>query len=387
MAEREPAEVFAPGEIIAMEIEARGWTQLDLAEILGKSLSNVSQLLTGKIGVSPETAKGLAEAFPGTTAVFWLALDAQFQLRDARAIPGTQLRAEVYSKAPVREMVRRQWIEPAKDPVVLQSRVCQFLGIRNLDETPLPFTKVASRKTTPYTETLPSQLAWLCRVKQIASAAPVTGRFSAARFDEMMASLRTLVHNESDIRRVSRVLSDHGVRFLVVEDLPGSKVDGVCVWLDKYSPVVVLSLRYGRIDSFWYTLFHELGHVKAEDGLKDTPSLDIELVEHGEGLPPPEIAANRFATEMLVSSAELDNFISCVGPSYTLQNITNFANRVRVHPAIVIGQLAHADRREITWARFRASLKNIREHVTSSTLTDGWGRVVPLQYAEVSDHG
>ncbi len=379
MTEREPAEVFAPGEIINMELEARGWTQADLAEILGKSLSNVNQILTAKVGISPETAKGLAEAFPPTTAVFWLNLDAQYRLRDAHAEPGTNLRSLIYSKAPVREMVKRQWIEPAKDPEVLLSRVCQFLGVDSLDETPCPFDKVAARKATSYAETTPSQAAWLCRVKQIAQAAPVTGRYDPVRFGELVAALRALVPNEPDIRRVARVLSDFGIRFLIVEDLPGSKVDGVCVWLDSRSPVVVLSLRYGRVDSFWHTLFHELGHLKAGDGLKDAPSLDVELVEGGKQLPAVEVAANRFAVETLIPARELDNFIARVGPSYTLRNIGNFAARIGVHPAIVIGQLAHPNRGEITWGKFGASLKNIRDYVTSSALTDGWGRVVPIR--------
>ncbi len=378
MEDREPAEVFAPGEIINLELEARGWTQLDLAEILGKSVSNVSQILTGKIGITPETARSLADAFPKTTAVFWLNLDAQYRLRDARATPGTDVRSFIYSKAPVREMVKRQWIEPAKDPVVLLSRVCQFLGVQSLNETPCPFDNLAARKATSYGETLPSQSAWLCRVKQIAMAAPVTAHYDPSRFAELIAKLKGLVPNEPEIRRVARVLADYGVRFLIVEDLPGSKIDGVCVWLGPSSPVVVLSLRYGRVDSFWHTLLHELAHVKAADGLKASPALDIELMEGGKKILAAEVAANRFAVETLVPRQDLDNFIARVGPAYTRRNISDFAARIGVHPAIVIGQLAHPDRREITWARFGSTLKNIRDYVTSSALTDGWGHVVPI---------
>lgn len=382
MPERVPAEVFSPGEIINMELEERGWTQVDLAEILGKSLSNVNQILTGKVGISPETAMSLAEAFPGTTAVFWLNLDAQYRLRDAKATPGTNARARIYAKAPVREMVKRHWIEPAKDSDVLNTRVCRFLGLESLDDMPRPFERVAARKSTSYAETLPSQSAWLCRVKQIARAAPVMGPYSPARFGQMVATLRALVPNEPDIRRVARVLADYGIRFLVVEDLPGSKIDGVCVWLDPKSPVIVLSLRYGRVDSFWHTLFHELGHMKAGDGLRAAPTLDIELLEGDKQVPAIEAAANQFAVEALIPPAELQGFIDRVGPSYTLRNISNFANRIGVHPAIVIGQLAYRDRGEITWSRFGTALKNIRDYVIQSALTDGWGYVVSIPAEE-----
>jgi HTH-type transcriptional regulator/antitoxin HigA len=61
---------------------------------------------------------------------------------------------------------------------------------------------------------------------------------------------------------------------------------------------------------------------------------------------------------------------------YTLNSIQRFAVRIGVHPAIVIGQLAH--RNEISWARFGAHLPNVRDFVASSALTDGWGRTVKL---------
>lgn len=136
MKDYEPAEVYAPGETIAVELEARGWTPSDLADILGKSTPTVSRLLNGKVSITPEMARDLSEAFKGTSPEFWLALDAQYQLRNAKATPGTDVRSYIYSKAPVREMVKRQWIEPSADPAVLQSRVCQFLGIASLDEEP-----------------------------------------------------------------------------------------------------------------------------------------------------------------------------------------------------------------------------------------------------------
>src|SRR5262245_28749675 len=74
MSERIPAEVFPPGEFIKEELEAREWTQADLAEILGRPPRLVSEIINGKRAISPETAKGLGEAF-GTGAQFWMNLE------------------------------------------------------------------------------------------------------------------------------------------------------------------------------------------------------------------------------------------------------------------------------------------------------------------------
>ncbi len=74
MVERVAAEVFPPGEFIKEELEARGWTQTDLAEILGRPFQLVNEILAGKRAISPETAQGLGEAF-GTGAQVWMNLE------------------------------------------------------------------------------------------------------------------------------------------------------------------------------------------------------------------------------------------------------------------------------------------------------------------------
>ncbi|MFX8692489.1 hypothetical protein ABTM44_18400, partial [Acinetobacter baumannii] len=64
-----------------------------------------------------------------------------------------------------------------------------------------------------------------------------------------------------ETRNVPRLLQEAGVRFVIVEGLPGSKIDGVCFWLDDKSPVIGMSLRFDRIDNFWFVLRHECAHV------------------------------------------------------------------------------------------------------------------------------
>ncbi|MCH8902275.1 MAG: helix-turn-helix domain-containing protein, partial [Chloroflexi bacterium] len=72
---RTPAEVFPPGEFLADELAARGWSQTDLAHILGRDVNLVNDIIRGKRGITPETAQGLADAM-GTSARYWLNLDA-----------------------------------------------------------------------------------------------------------------------------------------------------------------------------------------------------------------------------------------------------------------------------------------------------------------------
>src|SRR5688572_17334309 len=109
------AEVFPPGEFIKDELEARAWSQADLAEIIGKSVRLVSEIVTAKRSVTPETAKVLAGAF-GTSAEFWLNLESQYRLsRSAPADDAVSRRARLFEKAPVAEMVKRGWIRETRE--------------------------------------------------------------------------------------------------------------------------------------------------------------------------------------------------------------------------------------------------------------------------------
>jgi HTH-type transcriptional regulator/antitoxin HigA len=192
--------------------------------------------------------------------------------------------------------------------------------------------------------------------------------------------LRALLTSPEDISRIPAILAEAGIRFLIVEPLPQTRIDGVCFWLNNKSPVIVLSLRYDRIDWFWHTLMHELGHVRNKDGVgnsSDIP-LDTDLVGEQslstEDKPLFEKEADKFAVEFLVPQAKLNDFIDSVHPLYSKKRIETFAASIKVHPGIVVGQLQH--RNEISYAYYRETLVKIRYIITEAALTDGWG-IIP----------
>jgi HTH-type transcriptional regulator / antitoxin HigA len=112
---RTPAEVFHPGEFIREEIEARGWKQEDLAKIMGRPLQAVNELIVGKKQITPETALGLAKAFGDDDALYWMKLDNIYRLSKAKPIDDSvSRRAKLYSIFPVREMIKRKWIEESE---------------------------------------------------------------------------------------------------------------------------------------------------------------------------------------------------------------------------------------------------------------------------------
>jgi len=369
------AEVFPPGEFIREELEAREWTQGDLSEILGRPMNLVNEIILGKRAITPETAQGLADAF-GTTPQLWLNLESTYQLSQLKSQSNAvSRRAKLYEKAPVKEMVRRGWIEPSKNIDVQEDRIMKFFGLSNIENHPI-FWPFAARSKMSHQSPNSSHWAWLFRAKTLARAVHAE-KFSETKLDECFSKLQSVLPDPEGVARVPKILAQSGIRFLIVEHLSKTKIDGACFWLNKTSPAVVLSLRYDRIDGFWHTLFHELGHVKYRHGLNEYEAIDINLVGTGsqsyEEKCDTEQLVDAFASDKLISATDLDYFIARVKPLFSKKKILAFSNRIKVHPGIVVGQLQF--KREIPFSHNREMLVNVRNIITSIALTDGWGNI------------
>jgi HTH-type transcriptional regulator / antitoxin HigA len=373
----EPAEVFPPGEFIKEELEARGWSQVDLAEILGRPVQLINEIIANRRGISPDTAKGLAAAF-GTTAQYWLALDAGYQLSKSTAAErDIGLRARIYSLGPIKEMIRRGWIEASPDAEVLAGRVCDFFGTDDIYEEP-DFWRHAARKRD-YSFLSKEQQAWLFRAEALSENAPISSPYSPARLDKTLTELGAGVADPAFVAQVPTILAGAGVRLVLLEALPKTRIDGACIWRrSDGAPVVVLSLRFDRIDYFWHTLFHELSHVRNGDGRgNDKHALDTDLVGDRASTmatkPPFEQAADEFAVNLLVPQEPLATFIASTRPAFSRLKIQEFARRHGIHPGLVIGQLQY--RGEILYSHSRDLLVKVRDIILDRAVTDGWGRV------------
>jgi HTH-type transcriptional regulator / antitoxin HigA len=370
---RVPAEVFPPGEFIREELESRGWTQGDLAQIMDRPPRLINELIAGKKQITPETARGLSQAFGDGDPLYWMNLDAAYRLHQLQPEKDESVdrRARLYSRFPVRELIKRRWIEPSKNLDVIEHRVCRFFRIKTPDERP---TFEHSAKADQYDERTALQWAWLYRAKELAEAT-YSSSYSETKLREALGKLRAILIAPEEIRQIPRILADAGVRLVIVEFLSGAKIDGATFWLNGI-PVVALSLRFDRVDNFWFVLLHEITHVANHDGLV---TVDLELTEkiqrHDE-MPPEESRANEAATEFLVPKQELVSFITRVRPLYSEQRILLFAKRIGVHPGLVVGQLQFRD--EIPYTHFHKHLVKIRKIITQTAVTDGWGTVPPI---------
>lgn len=371
MGERKPAEVFPPGDFIKEEMEERGWTQQDLAKILSKPLPTVNQILNGKKAILVDTARRLGAAF-GTSAQLWMNLETSYRLYGASELPeveGVRLRARLYEAFPIREMEKRGWIKKTRDHAELDKELKQFYGMDSLGEVPHLAASARASVRGEHADLTPAQWAWCARARQVAGSVD-TRPFAHGSLDDLVAELQTLSRDVEEIRHVPKVLANAGIRLVVVKHLTKTRMDGAALRASKETPIIALSLRFGRLDHFWFTLLHELAHIYFKDGT----CADAGLFEAGltTVIEDAEDRANKQAAAWLVDQDKLESFILRTAPLYTPQRIRNFSRRINVHPSIVLGQLKF--RGELEWPQIPRMNVDVRDIVTHSAICDGWGQ-------------
>jgi HTH-type transcriptional regulator/antitoxin HigA len=358
-----------PGSYLKEEMEERGLSQRDLAFILGCTEQAINPILNGKRGISPDMARALGEAFD-VPAEFFANLQQAWDLSQARTPdPSVAVRRDMQNTYPVREMIKRQWIEATADTTMLESQLVRFFGTNDI-----PYMPHAAKKSDyEKREIPPAQLAWLFRVRQIAKSLPAP-EYSEKAFRAALKELQGLLHAPEEARHVPRILMDAGIRFVIVEKLPNAKIDGVCFWLDDRSPVIGMSMQHDRIDNFWFVLRHECEHVLRGDG-KRLEMIDVDLEAIENTLPEEERAANTAASDFCAPTDKLTSFINRKHPFYYEKDVIALSRVLNRHPGIVIGQMR---RRLNRYDYLTRHLVKIRQFVLPGANADGWGQAAPV---------
>ncbi len=351
--------IFPPSKYIKDELEKRGWTQVDLAYILGRSVKDANDILVGKRKISPELAQELAAAFEKRPE-YWLELENAYKLAQIDYVDKAIIkRAKIFNDYPAKDMLKRGWIEETDDVEELEKRFIKFFNEQRV-------VGFAARKSSSYVQTSPVQIAWIIRATKLAKVVPVA-EFDANKLGNLKQTLRRLAAKSQAVHKVPDLLSKYGIRFVIVEVLPNAKIDGAAFWLDAESPVIAMSVRFDNIGSFWFTLMHEISHIEHRDRffLDDLESAPIDEIEE---------RANKESAESLVPQDRIENFIKLYSPFYSEPRINNLATQLKVHPGIIVGQLQH--RKEIGYNTHRKAMAKVRDIVTTTAVTDGFGNPV-----------
>lgn len=355
-----------PGKRLRQLLETQGWTQDQLAAITGKNRQSFAKIIGGATGVSAEMAVALGAAF-GNPPQQWLQWGADYELSLIDTpVDAIRQRAKIYGEFPIREMQKRGWISESNDPDRLQLELERFTGESVGSSTHFP---IAARKSNEDVELSGPEKAWILRARQLAATILVEP-FDSARLGTLVDRLRVLAAYPDEAPKLAPLLREFGIRFVVVEPLPGVRLDGAIFWMGS-EPAIAVSTRFDRNDNFWFTILHEVAHIRAGDAYSFDSLSASDDGRFSIGDAEAEAKANGFAADVLVPKRELDSFIKRVSPLYPEVRIVQFANRIKMHPGIILGQLQR--REELGYGAHRSLIVKIRQQITSTALTDGWG--------------
>jgi HTH-type transcriptional regulator / antitoxin HigA len=327
-----PARVFPPGRTLSRELEARNWTQRDLAEIMDRPVQTINAIVKGTKQVTPDTALELAAAL-GTSAEFWTNLETNYQLylaRQGKKVDPITRKRKIYDLAPISEMIKRGWLRATESIDDLERQVCDFFDIAAIDETPiLSLNFRCSQERSPNTS---AQLAWVKQVEKLVKQQTVV-RFDREKLKASLPKILTCAKEPSSVAQLPEILKNLGIYFVIVPHLPKTYLDGATFWLDQ-NPVIALTLRYDRIDSFWFTLMHELGHIIAGHQGSYLDDMDNLAVTQEEN------EANQLAADWLIPPEQFQLFI-CQPQNIVASRkaIERFALEQNRHPGIILGRL------------------------------------------------
>jgi HTH-type transcriptional regulator/antitoxin HigA len=330
-----PDVAIPPGETLADVLEAKGLTQAELARRMGRPAQVINEIIKGTKSIEPATALQL-ERVLGTPAHFWLNLESGYRYNKARLSEWERLREQTHHLAdfPYAEAANLGWVPQSRAPVERVRNLLQFFGVASLEVAESLYADALHRTSATHSPSWQSLAVWL-RGGELIAAEIGTAPYDEDALEGSLAEIRRMTLSQPEHFRgpLHDLLASCGVAIAFVPHLRKSYAHGATRWLTSSKALVQLSLRGSWADVFWFTLFHELGHI-LRHGKRQ---MFVEL-EDGSKTPEEE-EADRLAADSLLPAPAYRQFVQA--GSFSRSSVQQFARAVEVHPGIVVGRLQH----------------------------------------------
>ena len=331
--------IIHPGETISDVLEERGISQAELAARTGVSTAHISNVIAGKKDISTKLAMALEYAL-GVPKSFWLNLQANY---DAELLEINQeltiTEEEKYVCKTLTEVI--DYLQKTKAIPVLKRieetilslrKALQISNIGNLKNLVPEGAFRLSHKTAvdPYV-----MGAWLRICQIIGEKNPVKTGFDVARTKDLVDEVKCIMtKSKCNIQEeLSHTMAQYGIHFSVVRNFKGAPVHGYISQKNDGTYQMVVTIRGAYADIFWFSLFHELGHIVNGDVSKGARYIDGAENDNAAH----EHAADLFAGNALLNEEDYLRFVGC--GQYFINDISCFAASQKVMPYIVIGRL------------------------------------------------
>jgi HTH-type transcriptional regulator/antitoxin HigA len=330
---RFPMDAPDPIAAIKFRMEQLGKSQSDLAPILG-SRSKVSEILSGKRELTLKMIRALHEH---------LEIPADVLIREGGILPTKTVGIDV-ERIPLREMAKFKWIDPIADIKDRAEEIVLGLIERAGGRNALPqalFRQGGARSNAKMD--IHALQAWCLYVLGQARAAGLEGQHRKGsisfEFLEEVARLSTFREGPKLAREK---LAQHGIALVVAPHLSKTYLDGAALWTKEHVPVVGMTIRYDRLDNFWFCLLHELAHLGRHipNGDGEVFIDDLQLRERDHAVDDArEREADAWAQDALIPAKLWNDHAARLHPS--VANVVDLAHQAKVHPAVVAGRIRY----------------------------------------------
>lgn len=330
-----PAWASPPGETVRDLATKKNLRSQDLALALGLPQEMLSQLFNGELPITAARAKGLAETL-GASERFWLAREAQYR-RDVQALvdDGRQW----VSMLPISDMARYGWLKGASATSEKLRQALGFFGVATVDEWRDVWlserTGLTAYRTSPVFKAESASVAAWLRQGELAADGLQVMNWSRERFERILPTLKPLTRIREPaefLPQLQEQCAACGVAVVIVRAPKGCPASGA-TRVKNGKAILQLSVRYLRDDSFWFTFFHEAGHLVLHEDRLFLEWPDRQELERQE-----EEEANEFAGKLLIPPTE-EAALRALPHDYRI--IMRFAKHLSISPGIVVGQLQH----------------------------------------------
>jgi len=323
--ERYPIEMPDPISAIRFRMEQQGLAQKDLASYIG-SPSKVSEVLNGKRPLTLNMIRALHKG---------LGIPAEILLQEKDDAPLEDETGLDWSKFPIADLIKRGWIkfdgtlaQAKENAEELVRSFFKGVPIQNLLGARCRQNIRSGKKLDEY-----ALMAWKAQVLKIAAFKPVSAYKKGVVSQKFISEVVRLSYLEEGPRLVNEYLGKNGIHFVILKHLQGTHLDGAAFLNENGAPIIALTLRYERIDNFWFTLAHELAHIKLHLGKENIDCfIDDDFNVEGDAK---EIQADMMAREAIIPG----KIWGRISKNLSNDNIFERADELRLHPAILAGRL------------------------------------------------
>jgi len=346
----QPDYTVLPGDTLREVMESHEMTQKELAVRTGLTVQTLIRIFKGEQPISYESANRL-ELATGVPARFWNNLEAQYQEQKAKLDERNRLASDLewLKTIPVKELQKRKYLSEKNDKVQLLRETLAFYGVGSVDawyelwEVPA----VATRRSPCFESQPGAASAWI-RQGELQAQKSKCKPYDRAAFREALSKIRSLTKEKRERFEpaLKELCAETGVVVSLVQEMKKVPWNGATKWLSPNKAMVLLSLRGKGEDKFWFSFFHEAGHV-LHDNKKDI------LINDGSKDDPREVRADEFAAKSLIPP-EYDGRIRTI---QSRDDVLHMAEELDVAPGIVVGRFQFITGR---WDLFRGMIRTLQ---------------------------